>query len=70
MRNKTIHLLLTAFFLLLSNYVSAYSFSAENEDGVTIYYYNITTNKTVGVIFKDYNYNSYSGDVNRDYARN
>ena len=44
--------------------VYAYSFSAVNSDGKTIYYNITATNSTVEVTYKNTNYNSYSGIIN------
>ena len=41
----------------------AYDFSAENTDGVTIYYYYINDATELAVTYANANYNSYSGSI-------
>ncbi len=62
---KTIQrLTLCALFALCSLYANAYSFSAKNDDGVTIYYNIVSSSDyTCEVVYKDHYTRVYSGDI-------
>ena len=54
---KTLRLFLTSIFMLCCSVIYAYDFEV---DGI---YFSTSTENTVSVTFKDYFYNSYSGDI-------
>ena len=56
-------ILLTLLMSMVGAKAYAYDFAVENADGVTIYYYYINDGKELGVTYKDYNNNNYSGSV-------